>query len=173
MSESWVLGFICGLVAVVVVFRLLIRKFQADGDAKTKYDERQLIERGKGYRYAFFSYVIFNVFFFVFDMGAEVQLPMAPLLICGVLVACAVHIVYCIFHEAYWGLNNNVKNYIILLVVATIINLAIGLVNGFGGEWFTEGNMNSSFYNLVVAIFLAVILVAMLVKYMKDKREVE
>ena len=132
-----------------------------------------MIERGKGYRYAFFSYVIFNVFFFVFDMGAEVQLPMGPLLICGVFVACAVHIVYCIFHEAYWGLNNNVKNYIILLIVATIINLVIGLVNGFGGEWFIEGNMNSSFYNLAVAIFLAVILVAMLVKYMKDKREVE
>lgn len=173
MSESWVLGFICGLVAVVVVFRFLARKLQMDDASKTKYDERQLIERGKGYRYAFFSYVIFNVFFFVFSIGSEIQLPTEVILISGILVACAVHVIYCIFHEAYWGLNNNIKNYIRLLIVAWVLNLAIGLINGYRSGWRTQDGMGEYFYNFVVAIFLAVVLIAMLIKWIKDKREVE
>lgn len=173
MSEAWVVGFVCGLIAVIAVFRLLARKLQADGAEKTKYDERQLIERGKGYRIAFFSYVIFNIIFFVLDMALEVQIPVGFLLICGILVASAVHVVYCLFHEAYWGLNNNVKSYIIILIVAGVLNLVIGLVNGFSSNWYTDGVLGYSIYNLVVAVFLAVILIAMLLKYMKDKREVE
>ena len=50
MNESWVIGFVCGLVAVAVLFRLVARKIlQIDGAEKTKYDERQMIERGKGH----------------------------------------------------------------------------------------------------------------------------
>ncbi|MBQ8662551.1 MAG: hypothetical protein IJ471_01710 [Eubacterium sp.] len=174
MNESWVIGFVCGLVAVAVLFRLVARKIlQIDGAEKTKYDERQMIERGKGYRYAFFAYVIFNIIFFMVDTGVDVTLPVGFLMICGLLLASGVHVVYCIFHEAYWGLNNRVKNYIILLIIAGVVNLAIGISAGMHGAWYTDGVLHSSAYNLIVAIFLAVILVAMLIKWMQDKREVE
>lgn len=170
---SFVFGLCCGLVAVIVIFRLFAKKLQIDGRQKTEYDERQLIERGKGYRWAFFAYVIFNLLFFVLDISMDIELGIGFIMICGILTASAVHVIYCIFHEAYWGLNNRVKNYIILLIVAAVLNLVIGIANGINGDWYTDGVLSTSVYNLIVAIFIAVILVAMLVKWMRDKREVE
>ena len=174
MNEAMALGFICGIVAVVVLFRFLARKLQNDGSPKTEYDERQLIERGKGYRCAFFAYVIFNCVFFIADLIFDIQaLSIAIILICGILVASAVHVIYCIIHEAYWGLNNNVKSYLIILIVAGGLNLVIGIMNGVQGNCFTDGVLALSSINLIVAVFIFVILAAMLVKWIGDKREVE
>lgn len=174
INGAWTVGFVCGLVAVIILFRLLARKLQIDGKKKTEYDERQLIERGKGYRCAFFAYVIFNLIMFIADLAFDIQaFSLGMIMICGILVAAAAHVIYCIFHEAYWGLNNNVRNYVILLVVAGGINLIIGIVNGVNGELYADGVFSYSVLNLAVAIFLIVIFIAMLIKWIRDKREVE
>lgn len=173
MSEAIVIGFVCGIIAVVVLFKLLAKKLMLDGKTKTKYDERQLIEQGRGYRCAFLAVVIYCCLFFILDMLFEVQIRVGIIMICGILVASATHIIYCIFHEAYWGLNNNTKNYIIFLVIVSGLNLAIGIVNGINRNFYTEGALSYSIINLIIAIFMAVILVTMLIKWVRDKREVE
>lgn len=173
MSEAMAIGFVCGIVVVVALFKALAKKFQVDGSTRTEYDERQLIERGKGYRCAFFAFVIYSCIFLFLDLFVEVKLSIAVIMICGVLVAAAVHVVYCIFHEAYWGLNNNVKGYIRLLIVAFALNLVLGIANGINSDMYTEGVLSYSVMNLIVAIFIAVILAAMLIKWVRDKREVE
>ena len=176
MNEAWTLGFICGLIVIVTLFRLLTKRFKlfTDGNSKTQYDERQLIERGKGYRCAFFAYVIYNCVFLVLDLGFEIQFAnVGFIMICGILVACATHVIYCIFHEAYWGLNNNVKNYLILLIVADALNLIIGIGNIHSGNMMEGNGLPHAAINLIVALFVTVILVALLVKWVRDKREVE
>lgn len=176
MSEAWAIGVMCGLIIVVVGFRLLMKKFKlsTDGDTKTKYDERQMIERGKGYRCAFFAYIIYNCIFLILDFGFDIQFAgMGMIMICGILVASATHVIYCIFHEAYWGLNNNVKNYLVILIIAAALNFVIGIGNLVSGEMMEGGVLSYSVINLIVAVFVAVILVALLIKWLRDKREVE
>lgn len=176
MDQAWAIGVMCGLIIVVVGFRLLMKKFKlsTDGAAKTKYDERQMIERGKGYRCAFFAYIIYNCIFLILDFGFDIQFASTGMImILGILVAAATHVIYCIFHEAYWGLNNNVKNYLVILIVAAALNFVIGIGNYVSGEMFENDTVSYSVINLIVAVFVIVILVAMLIKWMRDKREVE
>ena len=174
MNGVFVLGFVCGLIAVVIIMKLLAKKLQIDGKQKTEYDERQLIERGKGFRCAFFAYVIYNVAFFILDMAFDLKmLSLGVILILGILVAAAVHVIYCIFHEAYWGLNNNIRGYVIFMIIAGGINIVIGIVNGLNSEFYENGVLAYSVLNLIVGIFIAVILCAMLIKWSRDKREVE
>ena len=49
----WVLGFCCGFIAVVIV-TLIIANIKKKKNTYTKYDERQILARGKAYKSAFF-----------------------------------------------------------------------------------------------------------------------
>ena len=50
----WSLGLIIGIIFAIII----IKMFNKDGKAVTKYDERQKVVRGEAYKYGFFSILI-------------------------------------------------------------------------------------------------------------------
>ena len=82
----------------------------------------------------------------------------------GILIGCLVLSGYCIWKDAYWGLNNNRKRYGIILVVAGLLNalpLYMALSTGSGSDF--------PYVNLLTCIMLLVVGIELLLKHFLDQ----
>ena len=156
-------GILVGLIiaAVLIVIANKNRKF------KTEYDERQLKVRGDAYRYAFYTVVIWEAVLLILAIG-EFSFPVSAYILhyAGILAGVLVLSGYCIWKDAYWGLNNNRKRYGIILVVAGLLN-AIPLLGGLSHS----DSFDFPYVNLMVCIMLLVVGLELLLKHMLDRRE--
>ena len=151
-SAGITIGIFIGLILAVALILIANnnRKF------KTEYDERQLRVRGDAYRYAFYSVIICEVILLILAIG-EFTLPIPEYVLHfgGILIGCLVLSGYCIWKDAYWGLNNNRKRYGIILVVA-------GLLNALPSDF--------PYVNLLTCIMLLVVGIELLLKHFLDQR---
>ena len=103
-SAGMAVGILVGLIIAVVLIIIANknRKF------KTEYDERQLKVRGDAYRYAFYTVVIWEAILLILAFG-EFSFPISAYVLhyAGILAGILVLSGYCIWMDAYWGLNNN------------------------------------------------------------------
>ena len=160
-SAGVAIGIIIGLILAVA----LVLVANNNRKIRSEYDERQLRVRGDAYRYAFYSVVICEVILFILGYG-EISLPVPEYVLhfAGILIGLLVLSGYCIWKDAYWGLNNNRRRYGIVLVAAGLLN-AIPL---FGVLSHSEGS-DFPYVNLLVCIMLLVIGIELLLKHMLDK----
>ena len=117
--------------------------------------------------YAFYTVLICEVILFILAFG-EFSLPVPEYVLhfAGILIGCLVLSGYCIWKDAYWGLNNNRKRYGIILVVAGLLN-AIPLLGGLSHS----DSFDFPYVNLMVCIMLLVVGLELLLKHMLDRRE--
>ena len=160
-SAGITIGILIGLILAVALILIANnnRKF------KTEYDERQLRVRGDAYRYAFYSVIICEVILLILAIG-EFTLPIPEYVLhfAGILIGCLVLSGYCIWKDAYWGLNNNRKRYGIILVVAGLLNalpLYMALSTGSGSDF--------PYVNLLTCIMLLVVGIELLLKHFLDQ----
>ena len=160
-SAGITIGILIGLILAVALILIANnnRKF------KTEYDERQLRVRGDAYRYAFYSVIICEVILLILAIG-EFTLPIPEYVLHfgGILIGCLVLSGYCIWKDAYWGLNNNRKRYGIILVVAGLLNalpLYMALSTGSGSDF--------PYVNLLTCIMLLVVGIELLLKHFLDQ----
>ena len=160
-SAGITIGILIGLILAVALILIANnnRKF------KTEYDERQLRVRGDAYRYAFYSVIICEVILLILAIG-EFTLPIPEYVLHfgGILIGCLVLSGYCIWKDAYWGLNNNRKRYGIILVVAGLLNalpLYMALSTGSVSDF--------PYVNLLTCIMLLVVGIELLLKHFLDQ----
>lgn len=95
-------------------------------------------------------------------------------LLIGMLISLGVYTVYCIMHEAFLSLNQNPKRYALVLVFVGLANGISAIRQLRAGEAIIQnGRITSSSLNLLCAVFMFVILAAMLLKHFMSKREVD
>ena len=163
-SAGITIGILVGLILAVALILIANnnRKF------KTEYDERQLRVRGDAYRYAFYSVIICEVILLILAIG-EFTLPIPEYVLHfgGILIGCLVLSGYCIWKDAYWGLNNNLKRYAVVFLATAALN-AIPLISSVksGGKLDL---MDGPILNLICLVMLGVLGLEFLVKYLKDK----
>ncbi len=159
-------GLAVGIVVGLVVAVALILISNNNRKVRTEYDERQLRVRGDAYRYAFYSVIICEVILLVLAYG-EFTLPVPEYVLHfgGILIGCLVLCTYCIWKDAYWGLNNNRRRYGIILVVAGLLN-AIPLC----GALSHRTTLDFPYVNLLTCIMLLVVGVELLLKQFLDRR---
>lgn len=160
-------GFVVGLV-IVVIIAVICNK---NRKVKTQYDERQQIIRGKGYHYAFYAIMIFAALNVVLSL-AGLELPVVPevLAFCYIFVGAATNIVYCIFQDAYWGLNNNKKRYLIVFLLIALLNIAIVVRSYLAGTLIEDGRLGTMGTNLLVAVLFLVTGLAILIQMIREKK---
>ena len=161
-SAGLAFGIMIGLILAIA----LILISNNNRKVRTEYDERQLRVRGDAYRYAFYSVIICEVILLILAFG-EVTLPVPDYVLHygGILIGCLVLSTYCIWKDAYWGLNNNRRRYGIILIVA-------GLLNAFPlcGALSHRSTLDFPYVNLLTCIMLLVVGVELLLKHFLDRR---
>ena len=163
------LGFATGILIGVILAIILCIFANKNHMAKTQYDERQKEVRGKGYQYGFYTIAIFEILMMIFDMS-EIQFPFDHYILhfAGVVLGGLVLSGYCIWNDAYWGLNNNRKRFGLMFLVLAALN-AIPVVGSL-----THGTFSTvPFINLMVLIMMLILGTELLVKNTLEKRDSE
>ena len=165
MGES-IIAFISLIAIVVIVFiTTKLRKNQTP-----KYDERQEIVRGKAYKYAFFTMLIFGALYMYCSLFIESEFLLASVaLMIDMFIGLVVYAVYSIWNDAFATINGISKSYIIFLVCTVVLNLgnAIGTIKD--GSIIANGTLTLDSISLVCAISLTIVLVTMLVKKLMNR----
>ncbi|MBR1675420.1 MAG: hypothetical protein IJ703_10765 [Eubacterium sp.] len=135
-----------------------------------KYDERQELERGRGFKYGFFTMIIYNGLAMCLDSaGAVPNMERVVLYFSGILIGIVVHVVYCIWHESYFALNENKNVIMITFAGIAIVNLLLGINTILSGEMFVNGKLTFRVTNLLCAGMFLVLFITMFLKKVSDK----
>ena len=166
------LGIAVGVFAgsLLVLFRNRLSK-----DKQDCYDERQVIVRGKGYQYAFFTTMGLLMLYAAFAEPIEKYMeagiiPLAILLFSGLIL-----MGYCLFHDAFWGLSSkkNKKMVVTVWAMFSVLNVMHIVDNSSPDKMWNAGRLSSRFtVPLLLSIFFAIALILMLLKNrMKNDEE--
>jgi len=169
-SAGVAVGLMVGLIIAVIIFKVA----NTNRKVKTEYDERQREIRGRAYMYAFYTIVALECVMMIIDIGG-ISLPVESYLLhfAGILAGCIVLCCYSIWHDVYWGLNNDPRRYSLIFIFTGILNLIpiIGAVKS--GTLMENGKFGLPFMNILVMIMLIAIGICLLAKHIADRREEE
>lgn len=164
------LGVLAGLIFVAVIL-VMTKK---DGSIKCKYDERQDCVRGKGFKFSFFTLMIYDAAYGLMGVAAEKPImDEFTAMMLGICIAVAVYAIYCIWNEAYFSLNESPKRVLLAFAVIAAVNLLLGITNLSHGELVTNGMLNFKSTNLMCGILFFAIFLTLLLKKRKNNMEAE
>ena len=174
MNNAQGIGMVVGLMVGLILAVCLLKFANKNHKAKTNYDERQELIRGTAYRYAFYAVVICEAVLALLDIfGVTIPLNtflthFSVIVIGGIVLAG-----YSIWKGVYWGLNNDKKRYIAIIVIATFIN-ALPVAGAIrNGEMIVDGQFDLAWLNVMVLIMMAAIGIVAVVKMLVDKNQSE
>lgn len=174
MSKEYLLGIFFGVAVGLILVVLLLRWTKKDGASKCKFDERQELVRGRGFKYAFFTLMICTAVYAFADSLAENRMigSLTGVCIC-IVISCVVYACYCIWNEGYFALNENPKRVMVAFVLISLMNFAVFARSAMKGNLMENGVLSESFVNLFCGIMFLVIFAVLLLKYLKNRREAE
>lgn len=170
INQTWALGFTTGFLIVIAV--IIIVKSRRKN--RQEFDERQMIARGKAYKYSFFSlmaYIIICMFLSLFEVN------WAPVFIqfcLAIFIGGTVFTVICIFKDAYMGYNykRNIYTYAIGCAALGIMYIA-NFVFWTHDILFTNGMLNENSLFLFSGIMFLTIGVSLFIKKAIDRKASE
>lgn len=164
------IGITVGLIACIFVFKYMNK----DKKMVTKYDEMQDIVRGRAYKYAFWVLLICIAILACLDVGG-IDLPLERLVLYFVLIFISILVQtgYCIWNDAYIGINTNVKRFVIVAVVISAINLLSAFAAIKGGHMIVDGKLSTPFVNFLCAVLFLLIGIEIVIKNAVDTRSAE
>ncbi len=161
-------GIFVGLLLVVIV----LRAARKDGsiNIKRKYDERQDVLRGKGFKYAFFTLYVYNLAYGLLTLLMEKPFVdgMTAMMI-GVVLATLVYVEYCIWKDAYVALNENRRSLLVTFAVVALSTGVGGVSQLKSGEMILDGVLNFRSLSLVTTVMIGIIFVTLLFKKTHDE----
>lgn len=165
-SSYYYLGILAGIIVGIIV--VAISKRIKNGGKKCEYDERQTAARGKAFKYGFFSLIAYLVLYGIIqDMtGVYWGKGMVGVSL-GICISIAVFAVISIWNDAYFSLWENPRQYVITFSAAFAINIMAAVPIFLHGK----KDMDYAYINLFLAVTLFIVLVTIVLKFQKDKRE--
>lgn len=166
VSAIWIFGIIVGICVALAV----VKNFNKDHKLRTKYDERQLRARGDAYRYGFFATIFACALLMILDTSNLLDIFGYSTYFIAILVGIITQFTYSIFHDAYVGLNTNMKKYLIFMSFIGAINLAAGILPIFSGDFMEDGHFGTSFISLLCGGMFLILAGELAIKKYLDKK---
>ena len=172
-SPAYVWGFaigaVVGVALVAVVIRLLLGKRTK---RSREYDERQQLAIGKGYKYGYYTLLIYLAVYALVDQmtGARWCSVYTGAFI-GVLLSVGVFGVICIRNDAYLPLRESPGRYISIFMILGGLNVVLGVVHYIEeGTFMEDGILSASIVNPLAGMLLLFLAAALAVKTLSEKR---
>lgn len=130
MSTSYASGLAFGIVTALVIF-FIIWKLKKK-TMKGRFDERQELVRGRGYKYASFTLLILiTLDLLIESYNAYDVLPVSRTLALFIIILAGVMVyaLYCIKNDSYFGVGTDTRTYRAVMWIVIVCNA----VSGFTG----------------------------------------
>lgn len=170
---SYGIGLLVGLLFAALLVKVFAKRLHTNGEKKDRYDERQQLLIGKGYKYGFYGMLIYNAFYAVVgsSLGSNLLEP-GPAAFLNIAVGLVVFAAYCIWKGAYFALNYRAGRYVVLLVILAVINYVAGFCFLKGGVPMIEhGVLTTSTVNFMCAGLLTLLLLLMLIRKLVPQKD--
>lgn len=174
MSEynvGYLVGCIAGVVCGIILVVLLLRFMNKDGSVKCKFDERQELIRGKGYKFGFHTFVVFMALDICFGEMLEMYADRMVISMTGLCLGILVYAVYAIWNEGYIALNENPKRVMITFALLSVLNIAIAVSSMLHGELLVDGRISFRMMNMICGITLLLIVIVIFAKSICTRSE--
>ncbi len=174
MNRYMAIGTLTGLAVGLLIVAIILKVTKKDGSMKSKFDERQSNVRGKGFKIGFFTLMIYDGIYGLLGLMLDKPLtdPFAGMVI-GICLSAAVYVVYCIWNNAYFSLNENPKKLLFAFGIIAFINLVPGSINIMRGNVVTDGILNFRIVNFICGLLFIIIFLALSARKIKDRSEME
>ena len=168
-ASGYMMGIGCGMIVVGLVWAN--KKKQGKS---CEFDERQELERGRGFKYGFFTILLYNLLYgaTVIDGESTWCDPFVGYFI-GACLGLAVFGVYCIWKEAYASLSQTPIAMYSILGFSALTQITIGLINIEEGRIIVDGKLTVRSANLFLGVVCAVLWSAYFIRNRLNKREAE
>lgn len=168
-----VLGAFVGVFIGLILVGVILKFIRKDNSLKAKYDERQELARGKGYKYGFFTLMIAVACLMILEPVLIKYVESEVLYFGAICIAVFVFGGYCIWNEAYLALNEQTKRTMVCFTILGGINFIGGLVPLFKGHMIEDGKISVYVMNLMCGFMMLGFALVLAVKKFKDKKEEE
>ena len=160
-TTIWVLwGILVGIVSAVLLFELLL----GDG-GKQRFDERQIMEQGKAFKLGFYTMLIITGILACLNFAVPNQSGNFGLYhVMGLFVSISVYLVYSIWTESYFAINQSTAKMMIFFAVVAALNLVISIVNILHGQVIVNGVPTFRILNIMCTMLFAVIFITALIR---------
>lgn len=175
MNTANLLGIFTGIVVGIAIGLLMLKNSKKDGKfTKSRFDERQELVRVRGYKYAFFTLIYYNVLFAIVDELAEKRfMDYSIELFIGVCISITVYASYCIWNEGYFALNDRPKYSLTSLVILGVCNIVLSINQLEEGKCVRDGRLTFNAVSLVIGIMMIVTVIVIIAKMISNKKEEE
>ena len=161
-------------VVIFVILMIVIGKgMHKNQKMKPKYDERQMAIRGRGYMFAFYTIIATTCLMPLILTDSMRAFLGDTIFLIPLFVGLPVHVMYCVWNNAYIGLNTNPKRFAIISIWIGIMNFVIGLSWLIRSGFLVNGVVHESAINLAVAICFVIMGIELFIKWNIDRKESE
>jgi len=163
------IGFMVAFVVVLLLSYIFRKKIKLH-----EYDERQILARGKAYKYGMFtSFICIGILNIFATVGIQWFMSMTGLMTV-IVVSVTVFAVVSIWNDAYLSLKEKKSNVIIGFLLIAVINLIGSFDVIVKGDFLDEsGRLVAGVTNLELVIMLIIISIAIVIKATVDKKRSE
>ena len=168
MRTHYLLGMLVGFLAGIIVVAIVSTILRKKGKFKAaKYDERQKAIQGVAYKYGFFALLITSMFACILNDFLEdyIWADFVMFEMSAIMISLLVFVGYAIFKDAYLGIIQRAKSFIILFGIIGICNIAIFVTNYLNGLDFS-----SLYSNLFCGITILIVAIMLGIKQIMDKK---
>lgn len=172
MTKAYQSGILVGIFAGL--FFIALHRFIKYKKKKTcLYDERQILTRGKGFQYGFFTLMFYDLIFNATYINGTKWCDNLTGNMIGIMLSLCVFAIYCIWNDAYLSLNEKPKLIYFTLGILTLSNLLIGIFALISGRLIQSGRVNLPIINLMLAIETLFLLITFFLKNRLNHKQSE
>ncbi len=158
----WMLLLILFLVLLILLIALVVKP--------KNFDERQERERGRGYRLGFLVMLTGIGIAICTDLsGVFPKTDSAIFYITAILPGVMAFAAYCIWHEAYFAMNEKATGAMVIFFFIAIFNTFVGVSHIVDGSFYEDGRISFSIVNLFCGILFIAIVITMFLKKLSSK----
>lgn len=172
MDSIMVISIMAGFMVVIIISLISAIVLKAKKMPLEAYDERQLLIRGNGFKYGFFSVMICNLMLGVL-LHTGLFSAIAPYIgfLVSVMIGFLVFMSYCIWNDAYLTRNARPMSFVIVFGIIGLSNLLMGATHIMDGSVLETELDKNGLINLICGVIFIIVATVALLKELKNKKE--
>lgn len=143
VSKAYAAGFAFAILTALIIF-LIVWKFTKNKNLKGRFDERQELVRGRGYKYACFTFlglITLDLLAEGFNAFETTPVSRSLALFFIILTGVMVYAVYCVMNDSYFGVGQDTRTYRALMWIIVACN-AFSAFAGFRKGMLVDGKLD-------------------------------